>query len=406
MARQASSILAAVLLVLPAAASQGDALAISQNIQTRHLPYGTILDPVFASPESAEITGYSRCGDSAIWTGHYLAAEAFRFQVTGSGEALENSRRAVAGIRSLVDVTGVDVPARCAVPMDSPYAPAIAAEEQHNGVFSGSLNQTAWLWVGNTSRDQYLGVFFGLAAAYDMVDDAGMRGEIRSLITRLLDRLLSKGWLVVMPGGAVSTTFAGRPDQQLALLAIGRHVNSGRFGWRYSWDRFFLAQGVILPVSLEVLDAHNSYFKFNLDYLSFYHLIRLETNSYYRSVYRRAYDVLRRTTDDHGNAHFNMIDRALKGPDERRDRETARLLEEWLLRPRRDGYVDLRGKYPSCGEDRACEPVPVPERVRTDFLWQRSPFLLYGGGEGRIESAGIDYILPYWMARFYQVLSE
>jgi len=43
--------------------------------------------------------------------------------------------------------------------------------------------------------------------------------------------------------------------------------------------------------------------------------------------------------------------------------------------------------------------------VRTDFLWQRSPFLLVGGGYGTIEGAGLDYILPYWMARYYEVLA-
>ena len=44
------------------------------------------------------------------------------------------------------------------------------------------------------------------------------------------------------------------------------------------------------------------------------------------------------------------------------------------------------------------------DRVPTDFLWQRNPFDLVGGGSGKIESAGIDYILPYWMARYYGVL--
>jgi hypothetical protein len=46
----------------------------------------------------------------------------------------------------------------------------------------------------------------------------------------------------------------------------------------------------------------------------------------------------------------------------------------------------------------------VFERVRTDFLWQRSPFLLFGGGAGTIKGNGIDFILPYWMARYYGVL--
>src|SRR5262249_8946771 len=77
-------------------ASELDALSISGNIQSLHMPYGTILDPVFASsdpnsPDYSTIAGYARAADSAIWTGHYLAAEAFRYQVTKSQDALDNA---------------------------------------------------------------------------------------------------------------------------------------------------------------------------------------------------------------------------------------------------------------------------------------------------------------------------
>ena len=68
-------------------AAESDALAINSNIQARHLPFGTILDPVFASASSDQIVGYTRCGDSALWTGHYLAAEAFRYKVTAAPDA-------------------------------------------------------------------------------------------------------------------------------------------------------------------------------------------------------------------------------------------------------------------------------------------------------------------------------
>src|SRR5579885_2088985 len=84
-------------------AAEADALAISANIQTRHVPFGTILDPFFADAQSDQILGYTHCADSAIWTGHYLAAEAFRYQVTQSSDALDNVTRAVAGIKSLLD---------------------------------------------------------------------------------------------------------------------------------------------------------------------------------------------------------------------------------------------------------------------------------------------------------------
>ena len=384
---------------------EGAAIAISDNIRARHFPYGGILDPVFAAPDSEEIVSYSRAGDSAIWTGHYLAAEAFRYKVTGAGAALQNVQRALAGIRSLADVTGTNLLARAFVPADSPYAAAISSEESHNGVFRGGLDGNEVLWIGRTSRDQYCGVFFGLSVAFDMVADAEVRETVQQVGTRLLEFLLSNNWVVVMPAGQISTVFIGRPDQQLALLQIGRRLNPARFGTAYRKHSAALSGLVVIPIASEVLDDHNSYFKFNLDTINLFSLIRLETSARLRRVYQFAYNVLRRTTDDHGNAHFNMIDRALTRPDRRRDGETRVMLEAWLRRPRRDEFLDLRGTLPSCGQpDRACAPIPVEQRVRTDFLWQRSPFLLFGGGEGRIETAGIDFILPYWMARFFGVL--
>jgi hypothetical protein len=390
----------------PAFGSEQDAIAISNNIQQRHLPHGTILDPVFAAPDSDQIVEYAHAGDSAIWTGHYLAAESFRYRVTASSEALMNVKNALAGIRALVDATGTNLLARCLVPVDSPYAQAILGEEGRHGIYRSSINGQEIYWIGNTSRDQYSGVFFGLGVAYDFVDDAEVRASAGSLITRMLDFLLDHDWLVVMPDGSVSTTFIGRPEQRLSFLAVGRRVTSGRFGSAYGWERFRNYGTLSSGIGYDLLNDHTSYFKFNLDTINLYNLIRLETSGFYRDRFMHAYEVLRRTTDDHGNAHFNMIDRALRGADGHRDAETRDLLEQWLRRPSRDGYLDWRGddRYSACGEDRACQPIPVVDRIRTDFLWQRSPFLLYGGGSGRIESAGIDYILPYWMARYYGVI--
>jgi uncharacterized protein (TIGR03437 family) len=101
-----------------------------------------------------------------------------------------------------------------------------------------------------------------------------------------------------------------------------------------------------------------------------------------------------------------MIDRELNGPDATRDAETLTLLDQWLQRPKRDPYFNWEGVLPSCNSpDEACSPVPVPQRPPTDFLWQRDPFNLMGGGFGTVEGAGIDYILPYWMARYYGTIA-
>jgi hypothetical protein len=390
-------------------ASESDALAISSNIQRLHLPYGTILDPVFASfdpdsPGYTEVVSYARAGDSAIWTGHYLAAEAAHYYVTRSPDALDNVWRALRGIRSLLDVTGSDVLARCLVPVDSPYAAAIQQQEAGHGIYYSSLGDQNYFWIGNTSRDQYSGVLFGLGVAFDLVEQSDVRSFIRHDVTRILNYLLRHGWNVVMPDGRISTTFVYRPDQQLSFLQIGRRVNPQRFGIIYSLYRSVLASFVAIPIAFDNVDEHSSYFKFNLNYINLFSLIRLEEpSSPFRRLYLNAYDMLRGRTAQHGNAHFNMIDRALKGANDAREGETLILLDQWLQRPRRDYWVDLRGTdLDDCGDpNRACSSIPVNKRVNTDFLWQRSPFQLSGGGEGKIETAAIDYILPYWIARAY-----
>jgi hypothetical protein len=388
-------------------ATEPQALAISANIQRLHVPYGTVIDPVFASsdplsPDFTRLVSYSRAGDAAIWTGHYLAAEAFRYGVTGSREALRNVRRTVDGITGLVEVTGTGLLARFYMPTSSPYVADITAGEQRHTRREGTIGGQPYYWWGNTSRDQYSGVFFGLGVAYDLVDDQRTRQHVRRVVTAMLDFLLGNGWNVVMPDGQISTTFIGRADQQLSLLQVGRRVNPARFATVYAAHRAALAAEVPLPITGECFETHDSYFKFNLDHINLYNLIRLEeAASPARLLYMQAFTTLRGCTGGHQNAHFNMIDRGVRGPDAARDAETDVLLDLWLQRARRDYFVDVRTQYPECEDNRSCTPVRVDHRVNTDFLWQRSPFQTYGGGQGLIETAAIDYILPYWMSRWY-----
>src|SRR5262249_29630468 len=157
---------------------------------------------VLASSDSDQIANYTHCGDSALWTGHYLAAEAFRYKVTGAPAALDNVKKALAGLKALADVTGTNLLARCLVPTDSPSAARIQNEEGHNGIYKNG----PYIWVGNTSRDEYSGVMFGLAVAYDMVSDTAVQSSISDLVTRLVDFLRGHDWSVVMPDGKISTT--------------------------------------------------------------------------------------------------------------------------------------------------------------------------------------------------------
>ena len=403
----------AALAVIAPTPTEADAIAISQNIQANHWPYHTLLNPRYASgdPNSPDYmtlssSGYTQAADNAIWTGHYLAAESFRYNVTASADALTNIRKAVNGITALIDVTGTDLLARFLIPLSSPYAEAVLGEEAaRHGRYNATYNGQPYGWLGNTSRDQYSGVFFGLGVAYSLVRDPHVRKEIRTDVTRMLNFLVKNGWNVTMPDGTISTTFTNRPEMQLSFLQVGRLVDRRKWDLSYRTARTLYASSVGLPIASECLDPYGSYFKFNLDHINFYNLIRLEEAGTARNFYMSAFNDLRNCTGTHQNAHFNMIERGLQGVNSTRDAETVNMLGLWLLRPRRNVYVDNTGKYPACG-DRACSPIPVNDRYPTDFLWQRSPFQLAGGEDGTVPTPGVDYILPYWMARYYQVVTQ
>ena len=376
-----------VLFWTPASrASESDALAISANIQARHTPFGSLLDPIYASSTSNQIAGYTRCGDSALWTGAYLAAESFRYNVTRAAGALQNVKSALSALKALADITGDNRLARCMVLASSPYAAGIASEEAHNNI----RQNPPWIWVDDTSRDQVVGAFFGLGLAFDLVDDPAVKTGASDLLTRLIGFISRHQW---SPNDDIASTFEIRPEELQMLLQVARHVNPSN-----TVSGPFFVPPVGTGVEFDVL-SDSSYFKFNLDYMSFYHLVRLQNNGDNRG----AYTTLRNHTAPHQNAFFNMIDRALRGPDAARDAETLALLDQWLERPRRDFYVDVSSKVAVCGSE-ACQPVPVPLRSPATFLWEVDPFQLKGGGSGTIESAGVDYILPYWMARYYGLI--
>jgi uncharacterized protein (TIGR03437 family) len=374
--------------VCAAGASERDALTIEANIQARHMPFGTLLDPIYTSSTSDQIMGYTRCGDSALWTGAYLAAEAFHYAVTRTPAVLESVKTALGGLEALSAITGNNRLARCMVLASSPYAGGIASEEGANSINANP----PWFWVDNTSRDEIVGAFFGLGAAYDLVDDPGVKQRVGNLATLLIGYISRHQW---SPNDDLGNTFLIRPEELQMLLQVARHVNpangvSGPF--------------LVPPVSTGVLidvQSNGSYFKFNLDYMSFYHLVRLQDNS----DNRNAYFLLRGYTASHENAFFNLIDRALDGPDAARDAETRSLLDQVLAHPSRDFHTDLTSTVAVCG-GAACFPIPVPIRTPATFLWEVSPFQLQGGGIGLIESSGLDYLLPYWMARYYGVLGN
>jgi hypothetical protein len=347
--------------VLPVPVSvdyDGTATLIDQGLQATHLPYGAVfaIETVPSgsqSPPPPNPPGkyYADEEDSGIWTGHLLAAASYRYAATPTPESLLLVQRLMSGIDRLFWVasgevvkggqtSAVSAPgatfARSALPDSSPFGWWQAAGDILNGRAYYERSETgsdagdgiprpagvAWRGVGcggtgmggdcttdhPVSRDQYIGLFYGLYAAYQFVTDPDVQAGAQGHITALLTYLLENNWnLPLPPANAVCTSYLGAFDHQLALLRIGASVNPQAFQAAYA--RVAAASAAIwLPVWVTALDPlDGGYYKFNLSHAAFSPLLLAEGTAELRQNYRQAYDILRYATAHHRNAYFNLV---------------------------------------------------------------------------------------------------
>jgi hypothetical protein len=306
------------------------------------------------------------------------------------------------------------------------------------------------------SRDTYAGTTFGLLAAFDLVstDDGAMRNLIRDDLLTMAGFLVEHGWTYPRPHGNVSLPpfgndldnfasplFVASPESRLSMAQAARHVADAdgsatdKATWDAVWAEELASQGPILAAAEETNDPNPqnvAYYGFNLAHLKYFNLIRLASDPVDAAVFRQGFSVIDRQTADDVNAHFEAIAYALTG-DPSRLAEAVEHLRQWRdYRARIDagGSTDNTSR---CGVDiqcvprdqydvvtdtpagpvsvtvpgsatriRAVRPLPVADRPPTDFLWQRSPFTDMDGWVAPTHQApGIDYLLPYWMLRYY-----
>jgi hypothetical protein len=141
-------------------------------------------------------------GDSAIWTGTYLAAEALRLMATGAPVARDNVRELVETLHLWFNVSGdPGMLARFATPASASLPYEIGDLDcSHTRVHCGVDYQgKSYDYVGHISRDQYQGVMLGYALAYQALgpEDEAIRSLIREDAVELVRELMKERTLPI-----------------------------------------------------------------------------------------------------------------------------------------------------------------------------------------------------------------
>lgn len=136
-------------------------------------------------------------GDSALHTGIYLQAESHRLLATGSFQARKNVRSLVDLFHSLFGVSGdPGMLATSIFPAGDPDIRSYTGWDctQFDRHCNVSWNGKQWDYVGEPSRDMYIGPMLGLVAAYDALGsfDEDTRKIIRADVMTWAKELVKK----------------------------------------------------------------------------------------------------------------------------------------------------------------------------------------------------------------------
>lgn len=429
-------------------------------------PHGGVVNAVFKDAklhDRHDISGYDDQSDSTIWTGTYLAAEAFRYAATADpqekAEALDNARRAFETLHFFLEVTGTPgYLARFAGPLDPKFLPGGGGPASCTAaIHCYPTPDGKTFWLGDTSRDQYTGWFFGMGVAHRLIPDLRpkIEGDVDTVITAL------QGWKWVIGGKEVKGQTEGEvePAMRLTWLRIAAEVLDDRPEICQEIEKMvregWPVVGTVVEDDANWTNRYMQYYGLNLAFVNNYHLILLEPNQRRRELFLRSFqNGPYRDVRGTGNVFFDYIARAtgvstLPGT----SGQDLAVLEEFPASPRvstcpcppkarlnglsvflyRLNKLLLPKKVKIFPQ--AKSPYPLSQRCPDDFIWQQSPYtincccaagscppwskyqnaLCTNSASSTSTSAeatatpvtvfpGVDYLVAYWMGRYHGFL--
>jgi hypothetical protein len=401
------------------------AMKLEDLIQKRHLTSDGLLayGIGFDSPTTEEVTGMA-FSDMAVWSGCYVAAQAFRYAVTGDSAAEQQIRRSIEGLHLLQAVTGKPGLLARGIKRWDEKGPEVGPE-WHRG--SGTFSN--YQWLGDVSADQVDGVIFGYGVAFDLVGDPALKQSIAIYVRAIADHLRDHGMTIQdvdgqrTKHGDLTAGLFTEPLNALIALAVVKAAYHMSMDEKYQQQyldlvhrqdyhkRAVKARDPWWEVFTGVNHSDN-----NLAFLAYYTLLRYEKDAALLDYYLRSLNRAWRVVRSEGNPLFTFIYHALVPMQQRDDQALANAVGTMRLFPvgRRDFRVINSAKPDSCisfrrdrfGRKQACQPVPMNHRPADVFEWKENPYRLDGGGEGSLEFSGVDYLLPYWMGRYHGFILE
>jgi hypothetical protein len=349
--------------------------------------------------------------DSALWTGAYVASQAYRYRVTRSPAAMANLIRSVQGLMTLLEITGDrrTFARSLRAATGNPVPPWYAGTGPYSGLE----------WVVDGNNDMFKGVIFGLAHAHALLceyptgNDA-LCARIRFNVTQIADNLS-----VAQPSG----------QNRLAaqwLAAYVTHKFSYLLRASEEWARQapILSDGNATVVYQDgIADWSGTHLAF-VEYMLFsllaerYPLPGIDAGSTLRQGIEKIYGQFSRLWMGLWSVPFAKLGTA--------PHDDAVLAARWRLRetpaPQTQMAVDHRIRadfvmspfpiapwkqdWTQTDRTQSLRSYPLFEAMTyTVYDWKEPPFMYRGDSRG-LSYPGADYLIAYWLGRHLGIFND
>jgi hypothetical protein len=394
-----------------------------ERIQARHNRWGLTADSHLDTPGDLATSRPVSTDNDGLWTAMYVAAESFRFKVTGAADARDNARRGMQAILRLEQITGIP-----GFPARSFIKPGVDVQPK-DGEWHDTPDKQ-WRWKGDTSSDEIVGNYFVYPIYYDLVADEAEKRELRGAIERITSHIVdNKYQLIDVDGQRTRWGWWGPdviwedPDETgLRALHILSHLRVAiymtadarlRAKFQAAYDDLIRNHKYHLLTRNQkvMVPGHINHSDDELAFLSFYPLLRYESDAALLDVFKDALERSWQVERPERNPLWNFIYAAGTKAAAFDREESVRTLAEipmdqikWDVRNSHRLDVPMDPMADRFKRRQALVVLPYGELPMSK--WNGNPYNLDGGGGGRSEDDGAYFLLPYWMGRYHGLISR
>ncbi len=401
-------------------------------IRERHIRYGLLAEIRMKIPGDLSTAEMTDTDNDGLWTSFYLGSQAFRYAVTDDPIARQYAWESFAAYERLLSINQLK------------GFPSRTFERKGYKVSDPSAwrpsPDSGWEWKGTTSSDEFVGYIFVAALMDEFVAKTKEeKKRIADFIDKILTHIIDNNYNFVDLDGKPTLWGRWNPDyvngyaktisdrklastDLIAGLELG-YALTGKALYKKEAFRLMDEQGyleniMISPYNIKATPGYNykghdmgkgpwNHSDDEMEFLSFWVLYRYAFNDSLKQKFAHAINEYWEIEKPERNPLWNLITLGTAGNFDREStlwylREFPMDRIRWTIKNSiRKDLVFLKPNFRRQYTKEVLSPEEMPAH-----RYNANEFELDGGNGGRTALTGAEYLLPYWMARYFQIIKE